>query len=96
MKDFNDFMFNIILGSFFFCLIYVLLKVGKSIDIFVEVYRSKKVEVKSIQSNNTFHDMPVGKQTSVTVGQLSPEMLAPALKRPPRSPGGFGSKIQDT
>jgi hypothetical protein len=96
MKDFNELLFNIILGSFFFCLIYVLLKLGKSIDIFIEVYKSKKVEVKPIQSSNVFHDMPVGKQSSVNVGLLSPEILAPALKRPPRSPGGFGSKIQDT
>ncbi len=33
-------------------------------------------------------------KSKIEVGQLSPDILAPQLKNPPRSPGGFGSKVQ--
>jgi hypothetical protein len=30
---------------------------------------------------------------SMRVEDLSPDMIAPALKKPPKPPGGFGSKV---
>jgi hypothetical protein len=83
-------------------LIYTSFRVVKVLEGFLVAYNRhidaiKNTERKVLSVDNTNkpnYDSPLATTKSpMKVEELAPDMIAPALKKPPKPPGGFGSKV---
>jgi hypothetical protein len=83
-------------------LIYTSFRVVKVLEGFLAAYNRhidviKSTERKILSVDNMSrpsYDTPLAPtKPSMKVEDLAPDMIAPALKKPPKPPGGFGSKV---
>lgn len=106
-EDFGRIVFIVVFSSFYLITLILLWKafslinaqIEKAIKLgnhYVDTIKSNSGLVNTLRPdyNNTRTYVPaVAEIRDVKVEQLAPETIAPALKKPPKPAGGFGSKV---
>ncbi len=93
---------EVLLAFILLILVYAIYKVVRILDEFLVAY-NKHIDILKSTERRTFnvdtmtkphYETPLAPtKPSIKVEDLSPDLIAPALKKPPKPPGGFGSKV---